>query len=497
MPPSSAQTSDHARPEAARVAIVGGGPAGMTAALLLSRAGHKVSIFEREGELGGLWASRLDSDGFFRGDNSCKVYQAGYDSAPALFRMIGTDWRQHFTARHDLTTDWLKPFVADCTWRDLAILGGAFVLHRVGLGRYHKVSVAEYLVARRLSEGCCTWMRATALGGIAGTLRMTMWELFHRLGTNLTEILAGARGPLYWNAHPPNSPHGFVSRWRDALIAQGVVVHTAASVSSVESQENSSELTLTTVEGLRHEADAVFLAVPPPSLARLLERSDDRVAQGFGLSRSELDAYLEDSVYEHVGIAWFFDRELPAPLPLGGHNVRRGWHPILVQHDQYGKQLRAPAVGVVTGSIAVDTDFRHHRLGTRALDYTPEELAAIIWDDERRVDPSLPEPIDVEIIGPSSATQIVHRGPLPVTMTGSNVYLATNLHGLAPYFTASLESAIQAGAAAAATFDSGVERLPSSQTLSVRLPWSAEDRRGRTPADDSSGPLRSPCAESN
>ena len=382
----------------------------MTAALLLARAGHRVSIFETADQLGGLWASRLDRDGYFRGDNSCKVYQSTYHSAPALFRLIGTDWRQHFTPQHDLTRNWLRPFVADCTWRDLRILGGAYVAHRTGLRRYHEVSVAEFIEARGISEPCRAWMRATALGGIAGTLRMTMWELLHRISSNVVGILKDQADPLYWNAQPPNSPDGFVSRWRDVLTALGVVVHTDTSIASLEPRSSSRGVTLTTGGGLRHRADAAFLAVPPPALSSLLGASADPIAEGFGLRRLELESYFEDSVYEHLGIAWFFDRELPNALPLGGNNVRRGWHPILVEHGQYRAQLRQPAVSVVIGSVAVDTDFLHHRLGTRADAYTHEEIAAIVWKDERLVNPSLPEPIECELMGLSSATQIVRRG---------------------------------------------------------------------------------------
>ena len=476
------------------VAVVGGGPAGMTAALLLARAGHRVSIFETADQLGGLWASRLDRDGYFRGDNSCKVYQSTYHSAPALFRLIGTDWRQHFTPQHDLTRNWLRPFVADCTWRDLRILGGAYVAHRTGLRRYHEVSVAEFIEARGISEPCRAWMRATALGGIAGTLRMTMWELLHRISSNVVGILKDQADPLYWNAQPPNSPDGFVSRWRDVLTALGVVVHTDTSIASLEPRSSSRGVTLTTGGGLRHRADAAFLAVPPPALSSLLGASADPIAEGFGLRRLELESYFEDSVYEHLGIAWFFDRELPNALPLGGNNVRRGWHPILVEHGQYRAQLRQPAVSVVIGSVAVDTDFLHHRLGTRADAYTHEEIAAIVWEDERLVNPSLPEPIECELMGLSSATQIVRRGPLPLAMPAADVFLATNMHGEAPYFTASLESAIQAGAIAAARFDPSVERLPTGRGARSRLPWSAADRT-RRPASAAPDVPR-PCAAS-
>jgi len=69
----------------------------MTAALLLARRGHKVSIYESQDGLGGLWASRLDKDGYYRGDNSCKVYQQTYHTAPALFELIGTVSRPNST----------------------------------------------------------------------------------------------------------------------------------------------------------------------------------------------------------------------------------------------------------------------------------------------------------------------------------------------------------------------------------------------------------------
>src|SRR4029079_19245265 len=101
---------------------------------------------------------------------------------------------------------------------------------------------------------------------------------------------------------------------------------------------------------------------------------------------------LSESLYEHLGLVWMFDKPLANDLPLGGHNVRRGWHPIRVQHSQYKENLAPPAVTTVVGSVAVDTDFKHWRLGTRAAEHSAEALARIIWEDERLVDPSLPQP---------------------------------------------------------------------------------------------------------
>jgi phytoene dehydrogenase-like protein len=431
----------------------------LTAALLLSRAGHRVTVLERSEQVGGLWAAKLDEQGRFVSENSCKVYQSAYHSAPALFRLIGTKWEDHFVARHDLTRDWLRPFMADCSPRDLGKFVRALSLHSAGLRDYRHISVADWLEQNDIGQTCRDWMRATALGGIAGTMRMTMWEFFYRVSGNITSIISGSGGALHWNARPPNAEGGFLTLWQAELERRGVVIKTSTPVHAL--RRSGKRLCAVGEEGFEVEADAIFLAVPPRALSSLFAASDPAIAAGFGYGREALTGMLAESVYEHLGLVWSFDRPILNDLPLGGHNVRRGWHPILVQHSQYRENLAPPAVTTVVGSVAVDTDFKHWRLGTRAAEHSAEELGRIIWEDERLVDPTLPEPIRVEVHGMSNATQIVRHGPLGVRAKGLPVFISTNMSGAAPYFTASLEAAIQAGAASAHAFDSAVEKLPT------------------------------------
>ena len=151
-----------------------------------------------------------------KGDNSCKVYQRSYHTAPALFKLIGiTDWKDHFSPKHDLTKDWLNGFLNDSSWLDLFKLAHGLILSKLAsmsgaMGfaavNFHRMQVAEFMESNELSEPCRAWMRATALGGIAGTLRMTVYEFYERIGCNLKGIFTKKETTLYVVTRPFTHP---------------------------------------------------------------------------------------------------------------------------------------------------------------------------------------------------------------------------------------------------------------------------------------------------
>jgi NADH-quinone oxidoreductase subunit F len=57
--PSNKTAVNTSRPDAARIAVIGAGPAGLTAANALSVLGHKVTLFERENRPGGMLTSAI------------------------------------------------------------------------------------------------------------------------------------------------------------------------------------------------------------------------------------------------------------------------------------------------------------------------------------------------------------------------------------------------------------------------------------------------------
>ena len=79
------------------IAVLGGGPAGIAAAVTAARAGKKVVLFEKNGFLGGAMAIGLSPLGFWHRT----AENVSPDSAKSLFRVFrsGANPSEHGSAR--------------------------------------------------------------------------------------------------------------------------------------------------------------------------------------------------------------------------------------------------------------------------------------------------------------------------------------------------------------------------------------------------------------
>src|SRR6201981_3156864 len=109
------------KPTGKTVAVVGSGPAGLAAAQQLTRAGHSVTVFERDDRIGGLLRYGIPE---------FKMEKRVLDRRLDQMRAEGTEFRPNVNVGVDITADQLRPdfdavvLAGGATaWRDLPIPG--------------------------------------------------------------------------------------------------------------------------------------------------------------------------------------------------------------------------------------------------------------------------------------------------------------------------------------------------------------------------------------
>jgi NADPH-dependent glutamate synthase beta subunit-like oxidoreductase/Pyruvate/2-oxoacid:ferredoxin oxidoreductase delta subunit len=172
------QTADrphrvYADPTGKKIAIVGGGPAGMTAAFYLRRSGHNVTIFERREHAGGVMRYGIPE---------YRLPQAIVEDEVTRLEEMGIDIRTETSLGHDFSLEDLE-----------AEYSAVFVATGAGKQRRSHIkgeSLLEpglpFLEAAKRDEVTAPGQRCAVLG--AGNTAMDVARTLRRLGAQVTVI---------------------------------------------------------------------------------------------------------------------------------------------------------------------------------------------------------------------------------------------------------------------------------------------------------------------
>jgi phytoene dehydrogenase-like protein len=258
------------------VAVVGGGLAGLTAALILGRAGRRVALFEKAPEAGGR-AGTLTRDGFAFNVGPHAIYRAG-----AAARLLG---------RLGVTLDGGRPDVgagqAVCrgALHPLPITPAALLATPL-LGLRGKLRLAKLFASLpRLDPApldgtsVAAWLEALRLPDDARALvlafvRLTTYaDAPERLdaGATVRNLNLGGAGVLYLHGGWRTLVDDLAARARQA----GVVLHARAPVAAVERETGGRASGVRLSDGTRVGARSVIVTAAPEQAARLVEGADD------------------------------------------------------------------------------------------------------------------------------------------------------------------------------------------------------------------------------
>lgn len=321
---------DRSRDEASqRVAVIGGGIAGLTAAYRLARQGHRVTLWEQDEQLGGLAAAfPLPS-----GAEIEKFYHHLFMSDRAIVELI----EELGIADHLRWIDSNVGFFYDgriyplTTATDLIRLSFIPFIDRVRLGL-----VTLYL--QRITKNSGRWKRFE---------RVTAWEWLRRaVGQRAFERVWGAQlkakfGPRapeiamawFWNkiflrtqsrpglfareqlGYIDGSFNVLIDRLADACREHGVDIRAGVGVRGLERHDaGQSRFTIVGDDDRRDDADITVATIPSPLILRLIpdmpepyrQQLTSMTYQGALVILLQLDRKLSDTYWLNIG-----DERLP------------------------------------------------------------------------------------------------------------------------------------------------------------------------------------------
>lgn len=341
-----------------RVAVVGGGLAGITAALRLADAGHSVALFEAKPRLGGLTYS------FRRGelyvDNGQHVFLRCCTAYLALLQRLGVGDLATLQSRLDIPVRAPGHARVSRLRRNnlpAPLHLGASLLRYAPLRPLERLRFIQAALAIRRLDITDPATDAQSFGSWLAAQHQSeravdgLWDLIGRATLNVTAAQASlalaamvfqvglltetGAADIGWSRVPLGRLHGDAAQ--DALTAAGATVRTNAKVESIAPASTGRIPADVAAEGPwavaaggeEHVADQVVVAVPPAAAEQLLPPGSLRLAPGWSHALGTSPIVNAHVVYDRrvlheefvaaVGtpIQWVFDRTAPSGINAG------------------------------------------------------------------------------------------------------------------------------------------------------------------------------------
>ncbi len=265
-----------------KVAVVGGGLAGLAAGFELAQAGHDVELFERSRLLGGR-ATSFEIDGV-EVDNGQHVFLGCCTEFQRFVRRVGMGDKLYVQPRFEalvVARDGRSSLLRAARLpAPLHLLVSFLRFHQLGLRSKLEIARALAAASRRGSvngETFAQWLRRERQGDEAirafwrpffvPALNVSLEEMDAReaLFTLRTAFLNDTNAARFGFATVP------LARIAEAAVSRLSSVHRSTSVAQLEVDEEAKRaVALRTTAGERRTFDAFVLALTPPQLQRLL-----------------------------------------------------------------------------------------------------------------------------------------------------------------------------------------------------------------------------------
>lgn len=237
------------------IGIVGGGPCGTYLAYALSKAGHQVTLYEREEDIGGCWGvQREKRTGAFT-EHAPRVVFDNYVNTKAFFEEIGIDFDDNFKKVYSVFSQSLKDAIHFTMW-DLTALTIAYMYPSIAWNCHTVQSVMEtYNLTPKAREHITQLCYSISVSPD----KMSAMEFFETIDAVLLSN-------MYEPRIPTTNPDGIIPKIKDAL--NNVTIRTNHTFQKHDQDDNTT--TFSTPQGhIKTKHDKLIVCIPPEQLANV------------------------------------------------------------------------------------------------------------------------------------------------------------------------------------------------------------------------------------